>query len=120
MRASGDAQQQNGGQAPMASIPGITARHGRACASRTGARCNCEPSYEAFVYSKRDGKKIRKSFSGKGALTAAKNWRADSTRAVRLKQLRAPTKKTVREAVGEFLQGAESGEIRNKRRQPYK
>src|SRR2546423_15241055 len=99
----------------MASTPGITTRHSRVCASRTGARCNCEPSYEAWVYSKRDGKKIRKTFSGQGALSAAKNWRSDSTRAVRLKQLRAPTNKTVRQAVDEFLRGAEAGEIRNKR-----
>lgn len=104
----------------MASTPGITRRHSRVCASRTGARCNCEPSFEAWVWSKRDGKKIRKTFSGKGALTAAKNWRSDSTRAVRLKKLRAPTTKTVREAVEEFLQGAESGGIRNKRKQVYK
>src|SRR5262249_7067649 len=92
----------------------------RACASRTGARCNCEPSYEAWVWSKRDGKKIRRTFSGKGALSAAKAWRSDSTRAVRLKKLRAPTNKTARQAVDEFLAGAETGEIRNKRKQPYK
>ena len=100
----------------MAKTPGITARHSRTCASRkTGAqRCNCSPSYEAWVYSKRDGKKIRQTFSGKGALSAAKNWRADSTRAVRLKKLRAPTRKTVQEAVDDFLEGAEKGEIDRK------
>jgi integrase len=105
----------------MAKTPGITARHSRTCASRkTGARCNCVPSYEAFVWSKRDGKKIRASFSGKGALSAAKNWRSDNQRAVRLKKLRAPTTKTVREAVTEFLEGAEKGEIRNRRQTTYK
>src|SRR6266571_3787127 len=104
----------------MAKTAGIRERHSRVCASRTGARCNCQPSYEAWVWSKRDGQKIRQTFSGKGALSAAKNWRSDSTRAVRLKQLRAPTTKNVRQAVDEFLAGAEAGEIRNKRKATYK
>jgi integrase len=104
----------------MASTQGITARHSRTCASRTGARCNCTPSYEAWVWSKRDAKKIRKTFGGKGALTAAKNWRADSTRAVRLKKLRAPTQQTLKEAWDEFHEGAKNGEIRNRRREVYK
>jgi integrase len=105
----------------MAKTPGITARHSRTCASRnTGARCNCAPSYEAWVWSKRDAKKIRQTFTGEGALAKAKGWRSDATRAVRLKKMRAPTTKTVREAVDEFLQGAEKGEIRNRRQQPYK
>jgi integrase len=72
------------------------------------------------VWSKRDGRKIRRTFSGKGALAEAKGWRSDATRAVRLKKLRAPTTKTVREAVDEFLQGAERGEVRNRRQQTYK
>jgi integrase len=99
---------------------GIRERHSRSCASRNGARCNCEPSFEACVFSKRDGKKIRKTFSGKGALSAAKNWRADALKPVREGTLRAPSNKTVRQAVDEFLRGAEAGEIRNKRKQPYK
>ncbi|HEY8776580.1 MAG TPA: tyrosine-type recombinase/integrase [Gaiellaceae bacterium] len=105
----------------MAQIPGITVRHSRTCASRkTGARCNCSPAYEAWVWSNRDGKKIRSTFTGKGALSAAKNWRSDSTRAVRLKKMRAPTRKTVQQAVDEFLEGAEKGEIRNRRKMAYK
>jgi integrase len=45
--------------------------------------------YEAWVWSKQDGKKIRKQFSGKGALSAAKNWRADALKPVREGRLRA-------------------------------
>jgi integrase len=104
----------------MAKTPGITARHSRVCASRTGARCNCEPSFEAWVWHKGTGKKIRKTFSGQGALSAAKNWRSDSTRAVRLKKLRPATTQTLQQAWDEFRDGAEKGEIRNKRRQVYK
>jgi hypothetical protein len=61
----------------MASTTGIRTRHSRTCKTRDGGSCNCEPTYEAFVYSKRDGKKIRRSFSGKGAHAAAKGWRTD-------------------------------------------
>src|SRR5512133_53521 len=117
MRASQAAQALTRRASSMASTPGIRARHSRACASRTGARCNCQPSYEAFVFSKRDGKKIRKTFP---TMAAAKNWRSDATRAVRLKKLRAPTTQTLRQAVDEFLEGARKGEIRNKRKQPFK
>jgi integrase len=116
----------------MADRTGITERHGRSCASKGGARCNCgftrdQGPYQAWYYDKRalnangtKGRKVRRTFSGPGSLSAAKIWRTDATREVRLKQLRAPTKKTVREAVEEFLRGAEVGEIRNKRKEPYK
>jgi hypothetical protein len=78
----------------MAKNTGITARHSRTCASReTGAHCNCTPAYEAWVWSKRDAKKIRQTFTGKGALAEAKGWRSDATRAVRLKKMRAPQRR---------------------------
>jgi integrase len=104
----------------MAATPGIRTRHSRACASRSGARCNCDPTYEAWVYSKRDEKKIRKSFSGKGALAAAKGWRTDATKAVKDRKLRAPSSKTLREEVGEWLIGAREGRILNRRKERYK
>src|SRR2546429_696855 len=74
-------------------------------------------SYEAWVWSKRDGKKIRKTFLD---MAAAKAWRSDATRDVRRKKLRAATNKTLRQAVDEFLEGARKGEIRNKRKQVFK
>jgi hypothetical protein len=33
---------------------GIVKRHSRKCRSRDGGRCNCDPTYEAWVWSKRD------------------------------------------------------------------
>jgi hypothetical protein len=51
----------------MASTTGIRTRHSRTCKTCDGGSCNCEPTYAAFVYSKREGKKIRRSFAGKGA-----------------------------------------------------
>ena len=41
---------------------GIRKRHSKGCSARDGGRCNCKAGYEAWVFSKRDGKKIRKTF----------------------------------------------------------
>jgi hypothetical protein len=41
---------------------GIDKRHQRSCRATSGGRCNCSPSYRAWVYSTRDGKKIRRTF----------------------------------------------------------
>jgi hypothetical protein len=54
---------------------GIQVRHSRSCTSRVGAKCSCEPSYQAHVWSKRDGKRIRKTFP---TLAAARSWRTDA------------------------------------------
>jgi len=92
---------------------GIRQRHGRGCKAQ--GRCKCP--YEAFVYSKRDSKKIRKSFPSQAA---AKAWRDDASTAVRKKTMRAPTSITLRQAAEEWLQGARAGLIRNRSGDPYK
>jgi integrase len=94
--------------------PGIRVRHSRTCASSTGGRCNCDAAYEAWVWDKRTRKKIRRRFSGPGAVTAAKQWRADAFGAVRRRTLRPPTQTTLREAAETWLAGAKSGAIRNR------
>ena len=48
---------------------GIRKLHSKACAVGGGKRCDCGAGYEAFVFSARDGKKIRKTFP---TLAAAK------------------------------------------------
>jgi len=87
---------------------GIRTRHGRSCHSRDGGRCNCSPSYEAWVYSKRDDKKIRKTFR---ELAEARSWRADAEVAVRKRTLRAPSKMTIAEDAAEWLEGVKRGAI---------
>jgi integrase len=114
------------GKAPA----GIRIRHSRGCASelgiprarRSGAQrpCNCDPTIEAWVYSKRDDKKIRRTFSGKGAMAEAKGWRIDAAKGVKDKTLRAPSARTLREEAEEWLAGAEAGSILNKRSKPFK
>jgi integrase len=97
---------------------GIRVRHSRSCSLHTAevGRCNCTPSVEAFVYSKRDRRKVRKTFSGKGALAAAKAWRADLQSAAYRGKLRAPTQKTLSAAADELLAGMRDGTIRPRRR----
>jgi integrase len=96
---------------------GIRTRHARTCRSREGGRCNCTPSYEAWVYSKRDGRKIRKTFHNQAE---AKGWRADAEGAVRKRALRAPSKVTIAEAGEAWLQGAREGTIRTRAGDAFK
>jgi hypothetical protein len=63
---------------------GVRQRHGLNCNRKM--RCDCP--WEASVYSKRDAKKIRKTFPTKAAAVA---WRDDSRSAVRKGSMSAPT-----------------------------
>lgn len=87
---------------------GIYARHARSCATTTGGECDCQPSYRAVVYSKREKATVRKTFSGPGALAAAKGWRGDMTTDARRGNRVVPSKLTVREAAETWLAGAEA------------
>ncbi|MDP9345427.1 MAG: tyrosine-type recombinase/integrase [Actinomycetota bacterium] len=98
---------------------GIRARHGRACATASdpAARCTCRPSWEASVYLKREGRKIRKTFATKAD---AKAWRSDTASAAGKGKVRAPSSTTVEQAWSEFYAGALSGAIRSRRNARYK
>src|SRR5688572_3766358 len=96
---------------------GITKRHSRRCRSRDGGGCNCEPAYEAWIYSKRDAKKIRKLFDREAE---AKSWRADALSALFKGAIRAPKPTTVREAWEAWEAGARAGDVRNRSGDPYK
>ncbi len=96
---------------------GIRTRHGASCASRNGKRCNCSPSYEAWVYSKRDDEKIRKTFKN---LAEAKGWRADAEAGVRKATLRPAGSTTLTQAAEEWLKGVRDGTVRNRSGGRYK
>lgn len=104
---------------------GIRARHARSCASRDGGKCNCDPSYEASVYdareSRRQGRivKIRRTFTGKGAATAARAWRRDAASQVSRGEIAFEPKQRLEEAVAEWLDKCARGEVRSRRRVPY-
>ena len=96
---------------------GIRVRHSRNCTSTSDRRCNCTPSYEASVYSVRDGRKIRRTFP---TLAAAKGWRADAASALRKGTMRAPSQTTLREAAQVWVAGALDGSIRTRSGDTYK
>jgi integrase len=92
---------------------GVRQRHSRTC-SQT-ARCKCP--YEAFVYSKRDGKKIRKTFATHAAAVA---WRNEAATAVKKKLMRAPSTVTVGQAAEQWLTDARAGVVRTRSGDAYK
>ena len=96
---------------------GIRARHSRTCRSREGSRCNCRPSYEGFVFSKRDGRKVRKTFP---SMAAARGWRNDALAELDRGRLRAPSTVTLRQAAERWLLRAREGSVRNRSGDRYK
>lgn len=99
--------------------PGIVERHSRGCATRNGARCNCDPSYQAWV-SVKDGtayKKLRQTFA---RLSEAKAWRVDALAAQNRGRLPRPTKATVGDELMAWIEGAKKGQIRNRSGKAYK
>ena len=96
---------------------GIVKRHSRSCPAKAGRRCRCGGGYEASIYSPRDGRKVRKTFKRE---SEAKSWRAEAKRALDRGVLRAPSRRTLREAAAAWLEGAEAGEIRNRSGRVYK
>jgi integrase len=99
------------------SHPGIRVRHGRTCPARDGASCRCQPAYEAWVYSAREARKIRRTFSN---LAEAKSWRADATVALRKGTMRTPSKVTLRQAADAWVEGAKAGTILTRSGDRYK
>jgi integrase len=85
-------------------------------AKRTGIRQR-GTAWEAWVWSSRDQKKIRKTFP---TLAAAKSWRHDASTAVRKRTLRAPAQTTLSEAWEAWLGGVRDGAIRNRSGDTYK
>jgi integrase len=97
--------------------PGIVVRHSRGCTERRANDCPCKPSFEAWVWSRRDDRKIRKTFA---TLAAAKGWRRDELSAVANGKRRAPTATTLRTAWEAWLAGAKDGTVRTRSGDAYK
>jgi integrase len=103
----------------MKATSGITIRHQRRCPAFKGrdALCTCKPTYQAHVWDKRSGKRIRKTFP---TLAAAKGWRQDALPELRRGTMRAPSQQTLRRAWEEWLEGAKAGTIRTRSGDTYK
>ncbi len=96
---------------PAKPTPGIVERHSRSCSPRGGRACTCTPSFEAWVWSQRDARKISRRFSGEGAKAAAKGWRRDAAGPAASGKLRVPKATTVEQAALEWIAKAKAGEI---------
>ena len=97
--------------------PGIRTRHSKACPSRGGGVCRCHATYQASVWSAREGKRLFKTFA---TLAEAKAWRAEAQVALRRGTMRARSTGTLHEAAEAWLHGVKSGTIRNRSGQAYK
>jgi integrase len=98
---------------------GISTRHSRSCAKkRGGERCSCQPSYIPWVSHPGKGGKVYGKTTKSQA--EAKAWRVDALRALNQKTLTVPTKQTIKQAADEFLEAAESGQVRNRSGDQYK
>jgi integrase len=104
----------------MAQTADIRVRHSRKCATNSGGNCNCTPSVQARVWIPQDKKRRVQTFTGIGARAEAKNWLTDARKGAKDGKLRAPSRQTLREAVDEFLTGAETGAIRKRDGGTYK
>jgi len=101
----------------MGQRTGIEVRHKKACASRDGSRCNCQPTYQASVWSARESKRIRKTLP---TLAEARAWRSETQTSVRRGTVRAPANTTVQDAADELVAGMASGRVRTRSGDRYK
>lgn len=102
---------------PRKRTPGILERHRKRCRSRGGGRCDCSPSYLAWVWSPADGKKISETFPTE---VAARGWRRDAASAVANGKLRASSPVTVEDEAIAWIERAERGEVRTRTGEPLK
>jgi integrase len=96
---------------------GITKLHSTGCPARGGGRCRCGAGYEASVFSRRDNKKIRKTFARE---SEAKSWRADALGALSRGGLRVAKPTTVEQAWETWYAGAKAGTVTNRSGDLYK
>jgi len=98
---------------------GIVKRHSRRCPIHEGKRCRCEGGWEAWVYLPRERRKVRKTFDRE---SEARSWRAEAHAAATKGGLRPVgyDKRTLYEAMGDFVAGMEAGTVRPRGRERYK
>ena len=97
---------------------GIITRHSRSCATRSGGKCSCIPTFQPRVWSPREKRYINGPTST--IKSEAKSWRVDALAALKKGQLKSATKETLEQVAEAFLEGAKSGAIRNRKMATYK
>jgi integrase len=90
--------------------PGLRERHSKRCATTNGGKCDCTPTWEAFVFDKSTGQKIRYTAKTK---TEAKLWRQDAIVALRQGALHAPREgdRRVGQALDDLVAGMLDGTV---------
>jgi hypothetical protein len=96
---------------------GVRQRHSEWCPDGRGEACGCSPRWEAWVYSRKDKAKVRKTFSERWE---AKTWRHRQLELASIGRLRAPSRCTLGEAASLWVQLAREGQIRNRSGRRYK
>lgn len=96
---------------------GVRSRHSLRCPSRHSGVCGCSPRWEAWVYSRRDKAKVRKTFSEHWE---AKAWRHEQLELASIDRLRAPSRLSLAEAGSLWVEMAQKGQIRNRSGRRYK
>jgi integrase len=101
--------------APIAE--GVRSRHSQRCRSCRGGVCDCSPRWEAWVYSRMDRLKVRKTFAERWE---AKAWRHEQLELASVGLLRAPSRHTLAELASLWVRQAGAGRIRNRSGRRYK
>ena len=96
---------------------GISLVHARACGTRQGSTCDCEPSFMASFGLGSRGVRQRATFQ---TLDEAVVWRARQVVAKSEARLRIPSKLPLRDAAEAFIEGAKEGAITNRSGERYK
>jgi integrase len=95
---------------------GIEVYHRKACRSREGHRCNCDPSFRAKVQGP-TGRIVSPRFP---TLSAARNWLTDTRRALDRNEYIEPMTATLSELASDFIAGARAGHVLSRKGAPYK
>jgi integrase len=99
-------------------LQGIETRHRKACADRSNARCNCQPSYRGVVYDQ--AAKRNRSGPWSPSVAQARAWRNDALRTLQRRGTLAASSETVRQAAEKWLVAAKRGQALNNAGRPYK
>jgi integrase len=100
-------------------IRGFEARHRKSCpGARADGKC-CKPTFQAYVYDKRQAKILRKTFE---SAAAAKQWRRDAMRALEQGETATlnPSKRTIAQALDALVAGMQDGSVLDRSGRRYR
>jgi len=99
--ASATFPEQSSVQPRTRAAEGVRVRHSQWCPGRRDAACGCSPRWEAWVYSRKDRGKVRKTFSEHWE---AKAWRHRQLELASVGRLHAPSHHTLGETASLWVE----------------